>query len=271
MRSLPCGGPVGRFRHVIERDDVDVEGVPVAVLRMAHGPVNAMDLELCQALADRFRGLAADPARAVIVTGSDRAFSAGVDLKRCTAEGEPYVDRFLPALADAFRAAFELPKPLVAAVNGPAIAGGCVLAACADVVLMAEGTARIGVPEIRVGVPFPRIALEVLGFAAGERGARELVMGAQTYLPERAVQVGLVHEVVPAAELGSLAVAAAAGMARDIPPDTFATTKRQLRRAALERADRYADEDEPVAELWKRHIADGWVAGYLASVTRGKG
>jgi enoyl-CoA hydratase/carnithine racemase len=256
---------------VIERDDVDVEGVPVAVLRMAHGPVNAMDLELCRALADRFRGLAADPARAVVVTGSDRAFSAGVDLKRCTAEGEPYVERFLPALADAFRAAFELPKPLVAAVNGHAIAGGCVLAACADVVLMAEGTARIGVPEIRVGVPFPRIALEVLGFAAGERGARELVMGAQTYLPERAVQVGLVHEVVPAAELGLRAAATAAGMARDVPPDTFATSKRQLRRAALERTDRYADEDEPVAELWKRHIADGWVAGYLASVTRGKG
>src|SRR5690606_15976287 len=157
MRSLPCEAAVGRFEHVLERDDVDVEGVPVAVLRMAHGPVNAMDLELCQALSERFSDLADDPARAVVVTGSDRAFSAGVDLKRATAGGDAYIDEFLPALADAFRAAFELPKPLVAAVNGHAIAGGCVLAACADVVLMAEGTARIGVPELRVGVPFPRI------------------------------------------------------------------------------------------------------------------
>jgi len=56
-------------------------------------------------------------------------------------------------------------------------------------------------------------------------------------------------------------------MARDVPPDTFATTKGQLRRLALERTDRYADEDEPVATLWKRHIADGRVAQYLASVT----
>jgi enoyl-CoA hydratase len=253
---------------VLERDDVDVEGVPVAVLRMAHGPVNAMDLELCQALAERFRGLVADPARAVVVTGSDRAFSAGVDLKRCTAGGDEYVEKFLPALADAIRAAFELPKPLVAAVNGPAIAGGCVLAACADVVLMAEGSARIGVPEMKVGVPFPRIALEVLGAAVGERGARELVMGAQTYPPERAAQLGLVHDVVPGTELGARAVAAAAALAGDVPPDTFAATKGQLRRAALERTDRYADEDEPVATLWKRHIADGWVARYLASVTR---
>jgi enoyl-CoA hydratase/carnithine racemase len=268
MRSLPCEEHVGRFHGVLERDDVDVQGVPVAVLRMAHGPVNAMDLELCQALSEQLRGLAADPARAVVVTGSDRAFSAGVDLKRCTVGGDPYVEKFIPALADAFRAAFELPKPLVAAVNGHAIAGGCVLAACADVVLMAEGSARIGVPEIHVGVPFPRIALEVLGVAVGERGARELVMGAQTHLPDRAAQLSLVHEVVPAAELGARAVAAAAGMARDVPPDTFATTKGQLHRAALERVDRYADEDEPVARLWKRHIADGWVARYLESVTR---
>jgi enoyl-CoA hydratase len=252
---------------VLEREDLDVDGVPVAVLRMAHGPVNAMDLELCLALAERFRGLAADPAHAVVVTGTERAFSAGVDLKRCTAGGEQYVTRFLPALADAFRAAFELPKPLVAAVNGPAIAGGCVLAACADVVLMAEGAARIGVPELRVGVPFPRIALEVLGVAVGERGARELVMGAQTYPPERAAQLGLVQEVVAPAELAVRAAATAAGMAREVPPDTFAVTKGQLRRGALERVERYGDEDGPVAELWKRHIADGRVAGYLASVT----
>jgi enoyl-CoA hydratase len=258
--------PVGSHT-VLEREDLDVDGVPVAVLRMAHGPVNAMDLELCQALAERLRALATDPARAVVLTGSDRAFSAGVDLKRCLAEGEPYVARFLPALGEAFRAAFELPKPLVAAVNGHAIAGGCVLAACADTVLMAEGTARIGVPEVRVGVPFPRIALEVLTAAVGERGARELVTGAQTHLPERAAQLGLVHEVVPAAELSARAAAVAAGTAAAVPADTFALTKRQLHRAGLERVDRYADEDAPVARLWTAHLADGWVQRYLRSVT----
>jgi enoyl-CoA hydratase len=252
---------------VLEREDVDVDGIPVAVLRMAHGPVSAMDIELCRALADRFRGLAADPARAVVVTGTGRTFSAGVDLKRATAGGGSYVERFLPALADMFRAAFELPKPLVAAVNGHAIAGGCVLAACADTVLMAEGGGRIGVPELRVGVPFPRIALEVLGAAVGERGARELVTGAGTHPPERAAQLGLVHEVVPADELRSRALAVAAGTARDVPADTFATTKGQLRRAALERVDRWTDEDAAVARLWTRHLEDGWVAAYLASVT----
>jgi enoyl-CoA hydratase len=254
---------------VLEREDVDLDGVPVAVLRMEHGPVNAMDLELCQTLAERLRGCAADPARAVVVTGTDRTFSAGVDLKRYLAGGEPYVAEFLPALADMFRAAFELAKPVVAAVNGHAIAGGCVLAACADQVLMADSGGRIGVPELRVGVPFPRIALEVMREAVGEVGARRLVMGAQTYDPQRARELGLVDEVVPAGELGKRALAAARALATDVPADTFALAKVQLRRSALGRADRYADEDDEVTRLWGLRASDGWTADYLRSVTRG--
>jgi enoyl-CoA hydratase len=252
---------------VLERFDVDLDGVPVAVLRLAHGPVNAMDLELCRALAEWFREFPSDPARAVVITGTDRTFSAGVDLKRYLAGGESYATEFLPALADAFRSAFEVAKPVVAAVNGHAIAGGCVLAACADRVLMAEGGGQIGVPEVRVGVPFPRIALEVLGAAVGEAVARRLVVGAQTHDPGRAHDLGLVDEVVPAGELVDRAIAVARRMASEVPSDTFAMTKRQLRRSALERADRYCDEENEVTRLWSLRASDGWTAAYLRSVT----
>jgi enoyl-CoA hydratase len=248
---------------VIEREDIG----DVAVLRLAHGPVNAMDLELCQAASAQLRSFAADPARAVVLTGTGRAFSAGVDLRRYLAEGEPYVERFLPALAELFSSAFELTKPLVAAVNGHAIAGGCVLAACADVTFMADGNGRIGVPELKVGVPFPRVALEVLRHAVGEVAARRLVVGAETYPPAAAREIGLVDEVVPAGELVARAVAAARAMATDIPPDSFATTKAQLRRDAQERIGRMTDEAEAVARLWSRRATDGWVADYLKSVT----
>jgi enoyl-CoA hydratase len=248
---------------VIERQDVG----EVAVLRLAHGPVNAMDLELCQAAARQLRGLVADPARAVVITGSGRAFSAGVDLRRYLEQGEPYVRRFLPALAELFSAAFELTKPLVAAVNGHAIAGGCVLAACADVRYMADGNGRIGVPELKVGVPFPRVALEVLRYAVGEVAARRLVLGAETYTPGAAHDLGLVDEVVPAADLLDWAVGAARALATEIPADSFATTKGQLRREARERIERGADEAETVAQLWSRRAADGWTAAYLQAVT----
>jgi enoyl-CoA hydratase len=248
---------------VIEREDVD----GVAVLRVAHGPVNAMDLELCRELGERFRALVADPARAVVVTGGGRAFSAGVDLRRLLDGGPEYVERFLPALDDAFRAVFELAKPVVAAVNGAAIAGGAVLAAAADQVLMAEGGGRIGVPEIVVGVPFPRVPLEVVRHAVGDVAARRLVVGAQTHPPAAAAAFGLVDEVVAADELLDRAVAAARRLATDIPPDTFALTKRQLRREHVERMDAYADERAPVAALWARRVADGWTADYLAKAT----
>ncbi|HXV93471.1 MAG TPA: enoyl-CoA hydratase/isomerase family protein [Pseudonocardia sp.] len=249
---------------MIERSDDD----GVAVLTLAHGPVGAMDLELCEAVAAHFRALADDPARAVVLTGSGRAFSAGVDLRRYLDGGEPYVRRFLPALSEAFLAAFELPKPLVAAVNGHAIAGGCVLAATADLLLMAEGAGRIGVPEIKVGVPFPPVPLEIVRYAVGEVAARRLVVGAATHPPAEAAAIGLVHEVVPPGELLPRAVAAARAMATDVPPDTFAVTKAQLRRETRERIARRADEEETATRLWIRRAGDGWTAEYLAAATR---
>ena len=248
---------------MIERDD-DGE---VAVLRLAHGPVNAMDLELCRAASAQLRGLEADPARAVVITGVGRAFSAGVDLRRYLHGGEPYVAQFLPALAELFSAAFELAKPLVAAVNGHAIAGGCVLAACADVTYMAEGNGRIGVPELKVGVPFPRVALEILRYAVGDVPARRLVFGADTHDGATARVIGLVDEVLPAGELLDRAVGTARALATEIPADSYAVTKAQLRREARERIERAGDEREPVTRLWNRRATDGWTADYLKAVT----
>lgn len=238
----------------------------VAIVRLAHGPVNALDVELCEAVAARFRALATDPVRAVVVTGSGRAFSAGADLRRYVDEGEPYSRRFVPALDELFRSVFELRKPVVAAVNGHAIAGGCVLAACADATVMSAG--RIGVPELAVGVPFPRVALEVLRYAVGDVVTRKLVLGTQTYPTGEALALGLVDEVLPADELLAAAVDRARALVTAVPADTFATTKAQLRRDAVERMDRYADEADAVMELWIRRAADGWTARYLDSIIR---
>ncbi len=237
----------------------------VAIVRMAHGPVNALDVELCEAVAAQFRALVTDPARAVVVTGSGKAFSAGADLRRYLDEGEPYARRFVPALDGLFRSVFELGKPVVAAVNGHAIAGGCVLAACADVTLMSVG--RIGVPELAVGVPFPRVAVEVLRCAVGDVTARKIMLGARTYPVDQAATLGLVDEVVGAEELLPAAIERARALAASVPADTFALTKAQLRRDACERMDRHADEHEAVMALWIRRAADGWTARYLDSVT----
>src|SRR5215471_1536368 len=114
----------------------------VAVLAMRHGKVNALDTELCQALCGALDDAAAAGAAAVVLTGAGPVFSAGVDLKRVMAGREGYVAAFLPELRRAFTRLATVELPVVAAVNGHAIAGGFILVAAADWAVMAEGPGR---------------------------------------------------------------------------------------------------------------------------------
>ncbi len=148
--------------------DISEQG-EIAVVTMRHGKANAMDVEFCEAIAARFEELKKSKVKAVVLTGEGKIFSAGVDLVRALDGGADYFHKFLPALSKAFVTAFFFPRPVVAAINGHAIAGGCVLACCADRRLMAKGASRIGIPELLVGVPFPTIALEVMRFTTASR------------------------------------------------------------------------------------------------------
>src|SRR5204863_2301421 len=114
---------------------------------------NVMNLEFCAALTSRF-GEAQASSRAVVLTGSGNIFSAGVDLLRLVDGGAEYIRTFLPALNAMFAAVFGCEKPVLAAINGHAIAGGCVLAGAADRRLMRRDAGLIGVTELLVGVPF---------------------------------------------------------------------------------------------------------------------
>ncbi len=87
-------------------------------------------------------------------------------LRRLSEGGADYIRRFLPVLHRLYEEVFFHPKPVIAAINGHAIAGGCVLACCADRRIMAGDSGRIGVTEILVGVPFPALAFEIVRFAA---------------------------------------------------------------------------------------------------------
>lgn len=248
---------------MIERED---DG-DIAVLRLAHGPVSAMDIELCQGITEQFRSFAGGTARAVVLTGTGRSFSAGVDLHRYLDGGAPYVEAFLPALCEMFQTAFEQQLPVVSALNGHAIAGGCVLAACADATLMADGAGRVGLPEVRVGLPFPRVAVEIMRYAVGDVAARRLMVGALTHPPAEALAIGLVDRIVSAEELRDQAIATARALADEVPPDTFAVTKVQLRRESLDRVHQYADEHAAATQLWSRRSTDGWTRRYLDDVT----
>ena len=130
----------------------------ILTLRLVHGKVSAIDVELLDALLRELDGVA-DDVRALILTGTGSIFSAGVDLFRLTQGGADYVRRFLPLLSRFLRTLFTFPRPVVAAVNGHAIAGGCVMVLACDARLMAKGAGTIGLPELLVGVTSPAAVL----------------------------------------------------------------------------------------------------------------
>lgn len=233
---------------MIHREDRDA----VAVLRIEHGKANAIDLELFEELGRRLDELERSPARALVLTGTGTVFSAGVELFRVVAEGEAYLTRFLPELSATVRRFFALSLPVVAAVNGHAIAGGCVLTCAADRRLMAEGSGKVGLSELRVGVPFPVAAIEVVRAVVPPHRLQGLVYEGRLLTPGEAVGAGLIDEVVPPAELLDRACAVAAQLA-EIPRDSFALTKRHLRQETLDRIDREAPRLDPeVQRIWSR-------------------
>jgi enoyl-CoA hydratase len=243
-------------------DSKIVDGV--AVLAMAHGKVNALDIEFCDALASRFDDLRRSDAKAIVLTGRDGIFSAGVDLKRLGAGGAEYIRRFLPALHRLYEAVFFHPKPVVAAVNGHAIAGGCVLACCADRRLMARDAGRIGVTEILVGVPFPALAFEIVRLAVPPRYLPEFTLSGATYTTDEALRRGWVEEIVEPDELIDDAISIARELSL-LSPAAFAQTKFQIRQPASERLAKTGDAtDKAVTDIWAAPATLSYIREYVA-------
>ena len=216
---------------MIDRNDHD----GIAVLQLNHGKASALDLELLEETRRQLATIAASDARAVVITGTGNIFSAGVDLFRLVEQGASYVEQFFPAMVDAFHDLFLFPRPVVAAVNGHAIAGGAIINAAADYRIMAAGNGRIGVPELLVGVPFPALALEVVRFGVPAQHIQELVYTGKTLTPEEALRRGIIDEIVEASSLLDRALAVATDLGSR-PREAFRLAKRQLREPFVARA-----------------------------------
>jgi enoyl-CoA hydratase len=230
----------------------------VSIVRFDHPPVNALDLDVLDDVIVTMRGLDGP----MVLTGAGRCFSAGVDLRAILDGGADYTDRFMTSLSAAFLAVFDHPAPVVAAINGHAIAGGCVFAMAADMRLMSAGT--IGLTELAVGAMFPMAALEICRHAMGP-SVTQAALGAGTVDVSAAAALGWIDEVVVADEL----LPRATTLARELgeyAPAAYAMTKQQLHRPARTAIDAGSDTDEVVRADW---ISDGTharIASYLKSL-----
>jgi enoyl-CoA hydratase len=233
------------------------------IVRLARPPVNALDVELSRAIETAFAELAASDARAVVLTGAGRCFSAGVDLFRLVREGPDYARAIVPAFEACFQRLFAFEKPVVAAVNGHAIAGGCILALACDERVCVSEQAKIGVPELLVGVTWPVLALEIVRFALPDLRGQELVNSGRTVEPGEAQALGMVEELADPVDLLDSALRRAQRLAA-IPAGAFRMAKLQMRAAALERVERgNRAHAGAIVEAWARPETLDAVRAYL--------
>ena len=241
----------------------------VAILRLQGGKANAMSsevLDLIERLIDRFE---ASEARAAVLVGYERYFSAGlalpllVDLERPAMKA--FIDRFGEVMLRVFRCA----RPMVAAINGHAIAGGCVLALQCDWRVMVDAPeARIGLNETQLGIGLPSSVLEPLKLAVPAASLVPIAYEGLLFAPSEAQRLGLVHQLAPAAELEARATARARALAT-VPSTAVAQVKLGLRRPALEAIARHAaGETERWLDTWFSPAARDRLQAAVAKLKR---
>lgn len=201
----------------------------VAVVTLRRGKVNALDEPTVDELKDRFREIEADgTARAVVFTGEGAFFSFGFDIPGFLGHSKQDFSRYLAKFTDLYGYLFTYPKPVVAALNGHAVAGGLMLALACDRRFMAAGKGKVALNELAFGSSVFAGSVEMLRFAVGNRNAEEILYTGAMVSPEEALRLGLVDEVCSAEDLSGNAVAAARELGGKSQP-AFRSIKRLLR------------------------------------------
>jgi enoyl-CoA hydratase len=220
----------------------------LALVRLDRPPANALNPEVLDEFEAVREELSADPPGAVVMTGRERFFSAGVDLKLVPTMGPDDQRAMVNGINRLVLGWYGFPRPVVAAVTGHAIAGGMVIALCADYRVCArEG--KLGLTELRAGVPYPVGAITVVRAELAPPAARALALRAHLVEPEEALRLGLVDELAGPDEVLERACDVAQQMAQ-FGGDSYARTKLELRGATLERINDAVEAGDPLLEAW---------------------
>ncbi|WP_405974099.1 enoyl-CoA hydratase-related protein [Streptomyces sp. NBC_00988] len=186
----------------------------VGTIRLDRPPMNALDV----ATQDRLKELAEeasrrDDVRAVVVYGGEKVFAAGADIKEMQRMDHAGMVVRSRALQESFTAVARIPKPVVAAITGYALGGGCELALCADFRIAADN-AKLGQPEILLGLIPGAGGTQRLARLIGPSKAKDLIFTGRMVKADEALQLGLVDRLVPAADVYTEAHAWAARLAQ---------------------------------------------------------
>jgi len=210
----------------------------IARVTLTNGKVNAINSEAVSELRGHFASLEKDESvRSVILTGEGKFFSFGFHVPELYDYSPEEFTRFLQSFCQMYKEIFLFPKPLIASINGHAVAGGYILALMADYRIMADNNAKIALNEVTFGAALFAGAVEMLRFAAGNKMAAELLLTGQMFGAKEALRMGLVDQLVPEEEVLTAAKSKAEALGKNFGPN-FAALKHLLRR--------------PVADEWGR-------------------
>ena len=225
---------------------LELEGQMATVTLNRPEKRNAITPQMIDDLMAALAEVESGSARVAILTGAGKAFCAGMDLaalKDFPSQSPGQIVQDARRIAALFRRVYFFPRPLIAAVNGAAVAGGCGLATFADFTL-AVPEAKFGYTEVRIGF-MPAIVANFVVRQVGEKRARDLLMTGRVFEAEEALRLGLVNEIAPADKLMSRARELAASLI-ELSPTSLAFTKRLLCRFVEAVVDR--DLELAVAE-----------------------
>ncbi len=188
-------------------------------------PLNALDLETIQALETCFQTVAPD--QPVVLRGAGRAFSAGVDTRAFGGYGAADKKAMILAITRMTAALLAVPVPVIAAVNGPALGGGLVLALCADGRVATDSTdAKFGLTEARAGVPFPIGPVDIIRHELSPPLLRQLTLSSRVVSAQTLHAHTVFDDLMPVDALDAAAIA----MAQDLASQpAFPIVKQQIR------------------------------------------
>ena len=219
-----------------------------------------MDPELLEESASFLSELRASDPGAVVITGREGFFSAGADLKVVPSLDEAGQAAMVDGINRLFAGWYSFPRPVVCAVNGHAIAGGMILALCGDYRVGCD-SGKLGVTELRAGIPYPSAAIAVVKAELSAAAARVLVLRAELISPSDALALGVLDELVDPSAVVDRSIEVAEQLAA-LPRTAYPIVKKQLRRETLELLEAVVDgRNDPVAA--------GWVSSETAAASAG--
>lgn len=236
----------------------------IALITMNRPPANAITYEFACEMTAAFDEAEASGAGAIVLTGVGSFFSGGLDLRAIPSYGPERQREFLILVNSLIGRLYAFPKPVVAAVNGHAIAGAFVLVLSTDYRVGPTCDAHFGLTEARVGIPFPAAPTIVVKAELAPADVRYMTLYAQNFGPKEAMKRGVLDELQPPEELLPRAMEVAQDLA-SMPADSYARIKHQFRGEAIAAIDRLnKDQSDPMLRSWVSESAVEASSGILA-------